>query len=295
MKKISVLFILLFLVSAFAACTQTSEAGTIPTPTPIETPELAESPLPNGSAADELETATPEMPDTAAIDWIDLGAIHIPSTWSFYEIEDEISAPPAISLFGEGANGTIHMIVWAVPFGDPSMLIDEFSSQQVFTFDDGRSGYMLEGHLFESDTLTIWYQPDLWIALRLIYNGNDSAFADNEELILHIARTLTSGAWTVSMADVVGVWRGPQNVEMALGHEEIVLNQNGTFRWEAYGRFYGTFTLDGNTLTLTATQRVSQELGGSTEDIERIDTLSFDRENQRLIRQGYVDTYFTKH
>lgn len=191
MKKIYMLIILLLLVGAFTACTQTSE--TIPTPTPIETPEPEESPLPNGSAENDLETVIPETPDSssATTGWIDLGVVQIPPTWSFYEVEDEESAPPAISLFGEG----VSMAVWAVPFGDPSMLIDEFSSQQVFTFDDGRNGYMLKGHLFESDTLIIWYQPDAGVALSLYYDGDDSVFTDNEELILSIARTLTSATW----------------------------------------------------------------------------------------------------
>ena len=70
--------------------------------------------------------------------------------------------------------------------------VNEFSTQQVFAFDDGSSGYMLEGHLFEdSDTLIVWLPSDSFVALSLYYDGNRSVFNDNEELILRIARTLT--------------------------------------------------------------------------------------------------------
>ena len=126
--------------------------------------------------------------------WIDiLGVIRIPPTWA-YTIYDYEPGPFAIGIFGEGVGGSIHMFVWVVMAGDPYMVVNEFSSRQEFIFDDGRSGYMLEGHLFESEIQIVWLQAYLpmAIALSLYYDGNDSVFAENEELILQIARTLTT-------------------------------------------------------------------------------------------------------
>jgi len=94
------------------------------------------------------------------------------------------------------------------------------------------------------------------------------------------------------VADVVGVWISPPNPE--IGYEEITLNQDGTFSWQGYGRRYGTFTLIDDSLMLTSIQLVSQELGGTTEDIEETREITFDRENQRLILRGYHDVYFTR-
>ena len=143
---------------------------------------------------DEHGRVTAPRPDMLAhgddADWNDLGVISIPSTWT-YTVHDAEPGPFSIDILGEGAGGLIHMAVWSVMAGDPYMVANEFSSQQKFAFDDGHSGYMLEGHLFESDTLMTWLQTDRGIALSLYYDGNDAVFAENQELILQIARTLT--------------------------------------------------------------------------------------------------------
>ena len=83
------------------------------------------------------------------------------------------------------------MAVWGVTVGDPDLIVNEFASQQAFTFDSGHSGYMLQEHSFESDTLVLWLIPDSWMALSLYDDGNASVFTDNEKLILKIAKTLT--------------------------------------------------------------------------------------------------------
>jgi len=122
--------------------------------------------------------------------WIDLGVINIPPEWTYTITE----AGPfsSIDVFGEGVSSPIHMAVWGVMVGNPYMIVNEFSSQQPFSFGDGRSGYILKESLFESDgTLVLWLQHDSWIALSLYYDGDDSVFTENEELILKIARTLT--------------------------------------------------------------------------------------------------------
>jgi len=115
--------------------------------------------------------------------------ISIPTTWTY--IED---GRGALEIFGEGVGGSIRMAVWAPTVGNLDMIINEFSSQTVFSFDDGSSGYMLEGHLFESDTLVVWLHPDLWLALSLYYDGDKPLFAANEAIITTIARTLTASA-----------------------------------------------------------------------------------------------------
>ena len=150
----------------------------------------------NYTEAPSVETAMPEIPEdvvTACQDayayWVDLGVISIPPDWSFTFTDD--GPGYLLDIYGEGVGGFIRMAVWGVMVGDPSMIVNEFSSQQIFGFSNGRSGYMLEGHLFESNTLIIWLQDDTCNALSLYYGGNDSVFTENEELILQIAKTLT--------------------------------------------------------------------------------------------------------
>jgi hypothetical protein len=123
-------------------------------------------------------------------DWIDLGRISIPPEWS-YTIT-EFGPTTSIDIFGEGASGPIHMAVWDIMVGNPHMIINAFSSRQAFSFDNGRGGYMLKNHVSgDHHTLALWLENDPWIALSLYYDGDDSVFTENEELILQIARTLT--------------------------------------------------------------------------------------------------------
>jgi len=126
--------------------------------------------------------------------WVDLGVISVPATWSYNKNDFGDSPFFALDLFGEGAAGEpIHMAVWGVTVGDPNMIINEFETQRAFAFDDGRTGHMLKGHLFVTGTMIIWLQADdIALALSLYYDGDETVFTNNEELILQIAKTLTA-------------------------------------------------------------------------------------------------------
>lgn len=148
-----------------------------------------------GQVAPTLGNGTEEYPaeiggNHTAWGWIDLGVISIPPEWSY--IITDIGPGYAVEISGEGASGSIRMAVWDVMVGDPYMIVNTYSSQQAFSFNDGRSGYMLKDHLSGSHhTLVLWLRHDSWIALSLYYDGDDSVFTENEELILRVARTLT--------------------------------------------------------------------------------------------------------
>ena len=129
---------------------------------------------------------------TDYVDWVDFGIVSIPSSWAFTVYDGP--GPLAIEIIGEGAGGAIHMMIWGIPFGNPYMVVDGFSSQQIFAFDDGRKGYMLKDPVSEYGEMVVWVEPDMEIALSLFDGGNENIFAENEALILRIARTLTAEA-----------------------------------------------------------------------------------------------------
>ena len=155
MKKIATLVYILMFVSALTAC-----------------------------GSDELNDHS-AFPSS----WNDLGVISVPPSWTYREAT--YGGPFMLYVEGEGVNCVILMAVWASPIADPYMIINEFYYREIFAFNDGQYGYMLSEHLLESETLMIWLSTDIWMALSLYYNGNNFVFADNEDLILTIARTLT--------------------------------------------------------------------------------------------------------
>ena len=127
--------------------------------------------------------------------WRNLGMISIPPHWTSEEQPWGIAGPgpTVMDIFGEGVGGTIHMAAWQVAADDPNLILDEFTTRRPFTFDDGRTGYMLTGHAFDSGALVVWYQPSHFTAVGLYDNGNTNVFNNNEALILSVARTLTQG------------------------------------------------------------------------------------------------------
>ena len=145
-----------------------------------------------------------------ASSWIDLGGISIPPEWSYtihlfgpsttgYFFVEGANDPLGvlswilIDIFGESVSGTIHMALKGLLIIDPFTAVAEFFSQQGqdFSFNNGSNGYVLKNPSFLNDTLFLWSQHGTSLGLSLFYDGDDSVFTENEELILKIARTLT--------------------------------------------------------------------------------------------------------
>jgi len=130
------------------------------------------------SAAREIDTAG----------WVDIGGLKIPPAWSFSEGE-----PDSWDITGEGAGGSIRMFLGYGLSGPIEALIEESISSQAFLFDDGQSGYMLE-----FPQAIAWTRESRTKDLLLYHDGDRSVFADNEDLILRIARTLAEDQDPVS-------------------------------------------------------------------------------------------------
>ena len=182
MRKLFISLIVLVFAIVLVGCgnADTSDNGEI---------SLAETTQPETTLGNEYiayEEYQNEI-DAEYADWIDLGVMSIPSTWHFSFADGR---PLPIDMFGEGVGGSIRMSVWDIVWDDPYMIIDDFSSQLAFTFDDGHIGYMLQEHLFDFDPQIIWLHTDLMIGLSLHFDENDYVFVENEELILRIARTI---------------------------------------------------------------------------------------------------------
>ena len=117
--------------------------------------------------------------------WITIfdGSLRVPPTWS-YEICD---FSPDTWVAGE--NDTIRMSPFGMNIDDLFADIDIISYQE-FIFDDARRGYMLE----RPDSI-IWaneIEEGFVVTVSLYHGGNRSVFTDNEDLILRVARTLTT-------------------------------------------------------------------------------------------------------
>jgi|GEM_PF-3405256 len=122
-----------------------------------------------------------------ADEWVDLGMIKIPSTLS-YDIgglHGSIRITGDMLTSHEGIWGDTWMYAgWLL--GDIDSLMVASLSAESFLFDDGHLGYFLT----DASTMT-WVREDG--ALLILRHGGDMAiFTDNEELILKIARTLTT-------------------------------------------------------------------------------------------------------
>ena len=194
MKKYLVLLTTAILLLALTACDGNCATTTPPTEQEIFTEQVVENDEVVDNATSETQADVEEaMPQEQ--DWLNLGAISIPPDWTF--IGDDNVGPFSMNISGRGMDGIlIPMQVWDIPFADPYMFIDEFSSRQQFIFNDGRVGYMLkEPFSAESTTIAAW--TDTWMVLSLHYIFSKDAevetiFNANEELILSIARTLTN-------------------------------------------------------------------------------------------------------
>jgi hypothetical protein len=152
--------------------------------------------LPNSSDEADLLEASENSVEAAIAqeeDWINLGVISIPPDWTAINTGNAESV--FIDMHGRDTDGNlITMQVWGIPFDDPYMFIDEFSSRQEFVFGDGRIGYMLkEPFSEESSIIAAWTDTRIVLSLHYIFSGDESAiYAANEELILRIAGTLTN-------------------------------------------------------------------------------------------------------
>ena len=123
-------------------------------------------------------------------EWTDIGMVRIPPSWTYYEVDLGESAPLFFNIYGEGVGGPIRMDVYATTIADPYMIVNEFATRTPFTFDNGKSGYMLEGHMSNQEILVLWLHTEMAAGLRIYNDGDPNVFLDNEELILTIARTL---------------------------------------------------------------------------------------------------------
>jgi hypothetical protein len=86
------------------------------------------------------------------------------------------------SVFNE--DNTIELYAEGFYHGDYEFTLEQSISQQSFVFDDGYTGTMLE-----SSQGVHWITRE---SLHLIFDGDRSLLTDNEDLILRIARSLTS-------------------------------------------------------------------------------------------------------
>jgi hypothetical protein len=118
-------------------------------------------------------------------DWIDLGIISIPSTWSYVFVETIHGG--YFSISGEGDYlGRVRMYAGAMDGPDLQWRIENSLSHTSFLFDDGYVGHMLE-----YDYSIDWLRGG-W-SFSLPHHGlRTPIFTDNEELILQVARSLTA-------------------------------------------------------------------------------------------------------
>ena len=106
-------------------------------------------------------------------------SVDIPQTWT-YEVETD--GPGGLFITNEDSSVSIFM--GYIIAGDPQWTIDENPSQ-AFHFDSGSTGYMIE-----TEWSIIWIPGVSSHGLSLDIGGGRSAFTNNEEIILQIARSL---------------------------------------------------------------------------------------------------------
>ena len=122
--------------------------------------------------------------DGDSYDWIDLGIISIPSTWSYEFVETIYGG--FFSISGEGDYlGRVRMSAGVAAGPNLEWRIESSLSHTSFLFDDGYVGYMME-----YDYSIEWWRGG-W-SFSLPHHGLRTVFTDNEELILRIARSLTA-------------------------------------------------------------------------------------------------------
>ena len=113
--------------------------------------------------------------------WTDLGILRIPSAWSY-----ETHILDDIVIEGETPRASFSMWAgWLMADSIESVVQESLSSER-FVFYDGHVGYML---FF--DTYISWVRED-WMSLNLNHGGDVSSYWNDEDLILEIARSLTT-------------------------------------------------------------------------------------------------------
>ena len=163
----------------------------------------------------------------ATTNWIDLGIISIPSTLTY----DEPDIHGGILINGDILTPNIDIWggtwLFASPYTGFSASVDELIESEKagslnsnrFLFDDGHMGFM-----FEFDESISWRREDNMMGLSLRHGGDISIFANNEDLILSIARTLTAppAADNPFSAPLLGFFAGGMSHEDMLAYEELV-------------------------------------------------------------------------
>jgi len=123
--------------------------------------------------------------------WVSLSgrrfSVSVPPLWNGYELFNEpfTALSHMAEIFGEGAGGSYRMDIRAPESGIPDEVIYDYPIREPFLFNDGQTGYMLE----DRNEVT-WLCIESSISISLIHNGNRSVFTENEELFMHIARSL---------------------------------------------------------------------------------------------------------
>ena len=157
---------------AFTVCTRSADTITPPTE-----PER----VPN-QYVDEWTTITAGLNGGISIS--------IPNTWLSYEHIPNPGEEPfrGLTISSEAPNG-LTISIWESPISHPSMIVEEFPYTEQFQFDDGFIGYMLE-----NEEMLLWlHSGDKRLGILSIYlrhYDNKEIFADNQDLILRIVRSL---------------------------------------------------------------------------------------------------------
>ena len=197
-----------------------------PAPAPSTTP-------PSESAAPQESEVVAEIPEptAAAEEWMTITnplgefTLSIPASWSYYHEANN----SWIDIDGE-ANGVELLFDADTMNLDPlefEYAKEESMSWDYFEFDDGHLGYVF----MWPDA--IWWSNNVMprhMHLTLYHGGDMSIFTDNEELILRVARSLTSAlpsetADTQAPAQMVGT-----PVDADISHiENLFINREWTF------------------------------------------------------------------
>ena len=177
-------------------------------------------------------TSTSTTAQVAEVAWLDLdmwsgfATISIPHAW-YYSFEEQ--GPFTFwNITGVGARGAIvNMTVWESTLGDLNMHLDNARYSQ-FVFNDMHNGYMFEfPDVPDWDTNISWLRMDSGILVSLNHDGNRSIFTDNEDIILQIARSLTTVTVDVLQDNIVEVDTSSDADISVVGFEQLTVNNIG--------------------------------------------------------------------
>ena len=116
----------------------------------------------------------------------------IPAMWQSYEV-DTGDPNSRLRIFGEGADGSIEMIIYASPLALSTLyygLAD--TNYEPFLFDDGSAGYMVE-----YASVISWFHIEEGfgiLGIDLWHDGNREIFTNNEDLILRIVKSVRNNS-----------------------------------------------------------------------------------------------------